>query len=584
MIDIPESGAVFIVGDSGLKNNQENYFFIKNDPVQKIYANYYGQNGVVCESGRLFVWGNNQYGQLGVMGPYKEVITKPTLIRLFKLNKLKVKDVAFGYQFTVVLTENNKIFYCGRSIFPPKSMIFSFKDKFQIHPDTTEFTDTFVEVSEFDFYTELELLEFDRVHAGGNHFVVQTQCGKLIGWGQPGGGQLGPADVYRMSREPMYLGIENVKFVICGNEYTLAMTHGNEVFVTGKFNTTYQMFFNQMNTSSIQARIDFMHISMIEEVCVITDQKDIYISKSQDSLSDFSFHKLKLMEQCDKIVQLESGSNFLSFITETEKFFTNFRDTDDLSEYPEFHELERFSKFRLTAFKCGLNYILVKGIPKAPHTNIGMEISVEDRNGFSQASTIQPYDDNPNLKSPRPFHHATTLHANSIRFIEDGIERETEINKNRANNVHQNVNQYLGPPIAYEIPIHDKRRCAKEETRKMLLAESEMERIQYPVPAAKPRVRIKTPMPREKLTAVRSQHSSGPSTAESDHSVDEELNRVPKEGKIHKFFRELKERAIEFEESCKETNNVVPDDKEIRTANDLAIAKHLPNSFICVIQ
>lgn len=45
---ISESGAVFIIGDSGLKNNQENYFFIKNDPVQKIFANNYGQNGVVC--------------------------------------------------------------------------------------------------------------------------------------------------------------------------------------------------------------------------------------------------------------------------------------------------------------------------------------------------------------------------------------------------------------------------------------------------------------------------------------------------------------------------------------------------------
>lgn len=45
---VSESGAVFIIGDSGLKNNQENYFFIKNDPVQKIFANNYGQNGVVC--------------------------------------------------------------------------------------------------------------------------------------------------------------------------------------------------------------------------------------------------------------------------------------------------------------------------------------------------------------------------------------------------------------------------------------------------------------------------------------------------------------------------------------------------------
>lgn len=45
---ILDTGAIFIIGDCYLKNNQENYFFIKNDPVRQIYANYYGQNGVVC--------------------------------------------------------------------------------------------------------------------------------------------------------------------------------------------------------------------------------------------------------------------------------------------------------------------------------------------------------------------------------------------------------------------------------------------------------------------------------------------------------------------------------------------------------
>lgn len=484
-------------------------------------------------------------------------------------------------------------------------MIFSFKEKFQVHPDTTEFTDTFVELSEFDYYTELELREFEHIYAGGNHFVVQTQCGKLIGWGQPSGGQLGPVDVYRMSREPMYLGIENIKSAVCGNEYTLVITNSNEIFITGKFNSTIQMFFNQLNTSSIEATIAFVHVSMIEEVCVITDSRDIFISKSQDKLSEFSFHKLKLMEQCDKIIQLESGSNFLSFVTETEKFFTNFRDTDDLSEYPEFHELERFSKFRITAFKCGLQYILVKGIPKSVYTNIGMAIedipnwglnnqqmNAGPRTGdaVSQASTIQPYDEQLHVQqrvSPHPFHHAASLHGNNgIRFIEDGIERKMEAQTNRLTTQYQqNVNQYLGPPIAYEIPIHDnKPRCTKEQTRRMLLAESETERVlHHPVAAAKPRVRIKTPMPREKVLP-RSQHSSGPSTAESDHSVDDDLNRVPKEGKIHKFFRELKERALEFEESCKDSNNVVLDGKSPHSCSEQIAINVVPKNALVSLQ
>lgn len=67
--------------------------------------------------------------------------------------------------------------------------------------------------------------DFDRVYAGGNHFVVLTQCGRLIGWGQPGGGQLSEINEYRLTKEPQFLtGIEQVRFVVCGNEYTLAVT------------------------------------------------------------------------------------------------------------------------------------------------------------------------------------------------------------------------------------------------------------------------------------------------------------------------------------------------------------------------
>lgn len=57
---------------------------------------------VISESGRLFVWGLNQYRQLGI-GP-KDMITKPTVVRKLRDNGVKVKDVAFGYQFTVVLS------------------------------------------------------------------------------------------------------------------------------------------------------------------------------------------------------------------------------------------------------------------------------------------------------------------------------------------------------------------------------------------------------------------------------------------------------------------------------------------------
>lgn len=176
------------------------------------------------ESGRFFVWGHNQYGQLGA-GTQREVITKPTVIRQFSDHGIIVKDVAFGFQFTVVLSDDNKVYYVGRIVFPPGSRIYSLKGHSQmLDDDVTEFADTFCELGEFDFFTELETLDFDRVYAGGNHFIVQTKCGRLIGWGQNGANQLGQVEEYKLSKEPVQLPIKDVKDVICGNEYTLIVT------------------------------------------------------------------------------------------------------------------------------------------------------------------------------------------------------------------------------------------------------------------------------------------------------------------------------------------------------------------------
>lgn len=125
----------------------------------------------------------------------------------------------------IFFIDDNRIFFAGRCIFPPNSRIYSFKDKFLKHSDTTEFTEAFVELTEFDYFTQLEMQDFEKVYAGGNHFIVLTQCGRLIGWGQPGGGQLAEVNEYRLTKEPQFLsGVDKVNIVYCGNEFTLAVT------------------------------------------------------------------------------------------------------------------------------------------------------------------------------------------------------------------------------------------------------------------------------------------------------------------------------------------------------------------------
>lgn len=55
-----------------------------------------------AESGRLFVWGENPYGQLGIGA--NEIVTKPSCVKTIKALGQRVRNVAFGEAFAVILT------------------------------------------------------------------------------------------------------------------------------------------------------------------------------------------------------------------------------------------------------------------------------------------------------------------------------------------------------------------------------------------------------------------------------------------------------------------------------------------------
>lgn len=132
-----DSGAVFTLGKSYLSENHQSYFFIKNDAIRRLICGR-NQSAVVCgmwspavvastcdwiergshkslipfllvirwlgitESGRLFVWGENQFGQLGI--GTSDIVTKPSCVKTIKALGERVRNVAFGEAFAVILT------------------------------------------------------------------------------------------------------------------------------------------------------------------------------------------------------------------------------------------------------------------------------------------------------------------------------------------------------------------------------------------------------------------------------------------------------------------------------------------------
>ena len=71
--EIPETGAVFTFGKSKFAENAPSKFWIKKDEVILLSCGD-EHTSVVTDSGRLFTFGSNEWGQLGLGEPSSQLI------------------------------------------------------------------------------------------------------------------------------------------------------------------------------------------------------------------------------------------------------------------------------------------------------------------------------------------------------------------------------------------------------------------------------------------------------------------------------------------------------------------------------
>uniref|UniRef100_T1IUG2 X-linked retinitis pigmentosa GTPase regulator n=1 Tax=Strigamia maritima TaxID=126957 RepID=T1IUG2_STRMM len=106
--DIPESGAVFSFGKSNFADNVPSKFWIRNDPITEIACGD-DHTAAITETGRVFMFGNNDLGQLGQGFPNCAI--KPTCIKGLKHEK--VVKIACGKNHTIALTESGNFYGFG---------------------------------------------------------------------------------------------------------------------------------------------------------------------------------------------------------------------------------------------------------------------------------------------------------------------------------------------------------------------------------------------------------------------------------------------------------------------------------------
>lgn len=84
--EVPSTGAVFTFGKSKFAENAPSKFWIKRDLVEELACGD-EHTAVVTDSGRLFTFGSNEWGQLG-LGHANNVI-KPSCVKSLKPDKVK---------------------------------------------------------------------------------------------------------------------------------------------------------------------------------------------------------------------------------------------------------------------------------------------------------------------------------------------------------------------------------------------------------------------------------------------------------------------------------------------------------------
>jgi len=208
--DVPETGAVFTFGRSRFADNLANKFWIRNDKIVHVACGD-EHSMVVTDRGRLYGFGANDWGQLG-LGHTKSA-NKPTFVRALKGEKITL--VACGRTHTLGATASGKVFSFGAG-----------GDGQLGHGDTED----------SPFPKQIAGLPLEKVKilsCGVYHSAVLYESGDLYIWGASGEGQTGQEE--EELNCPTILSLdEKVSWVSCGYYHTALVTESGRLFTFGE--------------------------------------------------------------------------------------------------------------------------------------------------------------------------------------------------------------------------------------------------------------------------------------------------------------------------------------------------------------
>uniref|UniRef100_A0A8P4KDC3 X-linked retinitis pigmentosa GTPase regulator n=1 Tax=Dicentrarchus labrax TaxID=13489 RepID=A0A8P4KDC3_DICLA len=209
---IPESGAVFTFGKSKFADNIPSKFWLKNDVPIKIACGD-EHTALITENGKLFMFGSNNWGQLGLGS--KVTVNKPTCVKALKSEKVQL--VACGRNHTLICTAQGKVFSSGGN------------SEGQLGLGDCEERTAFQRIAIFDSQGPIKMLA-----AGSNTSAALTEGGKLFMWGDNTEGQIGLGkESHASSPQEVNVG-RPISWVSCGYYHSALVTVDGGLYTFGE--------------------------------------------------------------------------------------------------------------------------------------------------------------------------------------------------------------------------------------------------------------------------------------------------------------------------------------------------------------
>lgn len=216
---------------------------------------------------KIYVWGNNELGRLGLERQYVNNVSPHELVLPEPIN-----SVSCGRCHTVALVKNSSVLYvwgcntdgqlglghCGH-VDGPTKLVLNEKIKFVVCSGNNTFAiaysgtaygwgKNYVITLGFGYYAtpntpqKLPLINIISIGGNGLYTIALVNSGitnKVYVWGNNTSGQLGLGD-YRSVVSPQKLNLKDVVSVSCGAYHTLALTKTNKIYTWG-FNHVGQL-------------------------------------------------------------------------------------------------------------------------------------------------------------------------------------------------------------------------------------------------------------------------------------------------------------------------------------------------------